>query len=490
MFGGRRTDRPCATNRRLSRGNSKEASVIGSGPNGLTAAIMLARAGLRTTLFEAEPTVGGGTRTAELTLPGFLHDVCSAIHPLAVSSPVFASFPLADYGLEWIHPPIPLAHPLDDGSAAILHVNLDKTCERLGNDGAAYRRVIAPLARRWSELTPEVLQPIHFPSLLLARFGLLSLWPAARLARRLFRTESARALFAGIAAHSVLPLEAIGSAAFAWMLAVAGHAAGWPIPRGGSQRIANALAAYFESLGGRIVTGARIRSLNEVPSGPILCDVTPRQFLEIAGDRLPERFRRQLSAYRYGPGVFKLDWALSAPIPWKASECAGAGTVHVGGTLTEIAAAERAVADGAVSSRPFVLLAQPSLFDDSRAPAGAHTAWAYCHVPHASKEDMTERIESQVERFAPGFRSRILARSAMTPADMERRNANLVGGDITGGAHDLKQLLLRPTRKFYRTPLDGVYLCSSSTPPGGGVHGMCGFHAATLALREAGVQRS
>jgi phytoene dehydrogenase-like protein len=319
---------------------------------------------------------------------------------------------------------------------------------------------------------------------LLARFGALAFWPAAPSARLLFRTETARALFAGIAAHSVMPLEALGSAAFGWLLAAAGHAVGWPIPRGGSQAIANALASYFESLGGRIVANSPIRSLAELGDASlILCDVTPRQFVAIAGNRLPDRFSRRLEAYRYGPGVFKLDWALSAPIPWRAAECARAATVHVGGSLDEIAASERTLAGTTASDRPFVLVVQPSLFDASRAPAGQHTAWAYCHVPHASTADMTGRIESQVERFAPGFRGCILARRGMTPADLERHNANLIGGDITGGAQDLRQLVLRPTRRFYGTPIAGVYLCSSSTPPGGAVHGMCGFHAAHAALR-------
>ena len=465
--------------------------MVGSGPNGLTAAIILAQAGLRTTVFEAQPTIGGGARSAELTLPGFVHDVCSAVHPWAVSSPAFAGFPLAEHGLEWIQPPLPLAHPLDDGPAAILAMSLDETCARLGADGARYRRAMAPLVRRWRELVPMIQAPlVRWPAhpWLLARFGVLGLWPAAQLARRLFRTEAARALFAGNAAHSILPLEAIGSCAFGWLLAAAAHAVGWPIPRGGSQAIANALASYFESLGGRIVTDSRIESLDELGDASlVLCDVTPRQFLAMAADRLPERFSRQLEAYRYGPGVFKLDWALRAPIPWRAAECARAGTVHVGGSLDEIAASERALAGTAPSDRPFVLVAQPSLFDAGRAPAGQHTAWAYCHVPHAAAADMTERIESQVERFAPGFRARILARHAMTPADLERHNANLVGGDITGGAQDLWQLVRRPTRLLYRTPISGVYLCSSSTPPGAAVHGMCGFHAAQAALRARGL---
>ena len=466
---------------------SGNACVVGSGPNGLTAAIVLAKAGLRTTVYEAEPTIGGGARSAELTLPGFVHDICSAVHPLAVSSPVFASFPLAEHGLTWIYPPLPLAHPLDDGSAAILEMPLEATCARLGADGPIYRRAIAPLVQRWQELVPMIQQPLlQWPAhpWLLARFGALALWPASATARLLFRTTAARGLFAGLAAHAALPLEALGCSAFGWVLAAAAHAVGWPIPRGGAQSISNALASYFESLGGRVVTSARIRSLDELGDAtPILFDLTPRQFLEVAGNRLPERFRRRMESYRYGPGVFKIDWALSAPIPWKAGECARAGTIHVGGSLEEIAAYERAVCGHTAAQRPFILVAQPSLFDSSRAPEGQHTAWAYCHVPHASTADMTEPIESQVERFAPGFRARILARHTFSPAELERHNANLVGGDITGGAQDLRQFILRPTRLFYRTPIEGVYLCSSSTPPGGAVHGMCGFHAAQLALR-------
>ncbi len=468
----------------------QDAFVIGSGPNGLTAAIVLAKAGLRTTVLEAESTIGGGTRSAELTLPGFLHDICSAVHPLAASSPAFDVFPLADYGLEWIHPPLPLAHPLDDGSAAILDTSLDRTCELLGKDGAIYRRMVARLVEQWPSLAGEVLQPLlHLPAkpLLMARFGSLALWPATTTARGLFRAEAARALFAGLAAHSVMPLESLGCAAFGWILGILAHAAGWPIPRGGSQKIANALASYFESLGGRIATNTKITSLDEIDDQSlILCDVTPRQFVKIAGKRLPEHFRQRLTLYRYGPGVFKMDWALSAPIPWKAPECTQAGTVHVGGTLNEIAASERECWTK-TSDRPFVLVAQPSLFDASRAPDGQHTAWAYCHVPNGSTEDMTDRIESQIERFAPGFRSCISARHTFTPAEMEAHNSSLVGGDITGGAQDLRQLIFRPTRMLYRTPLKGVYLCSSSTPPGGGVHGMCGYHAAQMALRDAGL---
>ena len=467
--------------------SAARAAVIGSGPNGLTAAIVLARAGLHTTVFEAAPTIGGGTRSGELTLPGFTHDVCSAVHPLGVGSPVFQSFPLNRHGLEWIHPALPLAHPLDDGSAAVLERCLEATVQRLGPDGPAYQRSVDFLVRQWRPLMDEALAPVHLPRhpVLLMRLGLLALFSAEASARVLFRTATARALFAGLAAHSLLPLEWTASSAIGWVLAGAAHAVGWPIPKGGSQKIANALASYFESLGGQIVTNARISSLDEVAdAGLVMCDVTPRQFLQLTGSRLPYRFRKQLETFRHGPGVFKIDWALRSPIPWKAADCARAGTVHLGGTFDEVAEGERAPWKGIVCERPFVLLAQPSLFDSTRAPAGQHTAWAYCHVPNESPADMTSRIENQVERFAPSFRETILARHTFTPLELEALNPNLIGGDITGGAQTLKQMFLRPTRLLYRTPIEGVYLCSSSTPPGAGVHGMCGYHAARTALRD------
>ncbi len=468
----------------------REAFVIGAGPNGFTAAILLAEAGLRATIIEAEASLGGGARSAELTLPGFLHDICSAVHPLAIGSPAFAGFPLAEHGLDWIQPAIPVAHPFDDGSATVLYRSVDQTCGALGMDGVRYARVVKPLVDGWSELASEILQPIlHLPRspLLLGRFGWQACRPAAMAARRLFRTPRVQALFAGLSAHSVLSLDAPGSAAFGWILAIAAHAVGWPIPRGGSQQIANALASYFESLGGKIVTNTPVRSLSELTAGAlILCDVTPRQFLKIAGARLPDSFRNRLQAYRYGPGVFKIDWALGGAVPWKARECAEAGTLHLGGSLEEIEASEKDAWEGRVSERPFVLFAQPSLFDSRRAPAGKHTAWAYCHVPNGCDVDMTSRIEAQVERFAPGFAKTILARHTFTPNELEQHNANLVGGDISGGRNNLKQLIFRPTNSLYRTPLENVYLCSASTPPGGGVHGMCGYHAARLALEEAG----
>jgi phytoene dehydrogenase-like protein len=462
------------------------AAVVGSGPNGLTAAILLRQSGLETTVYEANSQIGGAARTAELTLPGYHHDLGSAVHPLAIASPAFRSFPLEQHGLTWIQPPIPVAHPLDDGSAAVLMRDLDEAAKHLGEDGPKYRRTVAPFIHRWTDLVNDLLAPpIHLPAnpLLLTRFGLLAMWPAKTMATRLFRSRANRALFAGIAAHSVMPLERIGSGAFAWVLTLAAHAVGWPMPRGGAQSISNALASYFESLGGKIVTNARIKSLDEIkPASPILLDITPQQLLEIAGDGLPENYALKFRRWRYGPAAFKMDWALRGPIPWKNSDCVRAGTVHVGGTLEEIAASERSPDAGLAPSDPALLLTQPTQFDATRAPSGGHIAWAYCHVPNGSQVDMTARIESQIERFAPGFKSLILARHVFTPTDLEASNANLVGGDIMGGAHTISQLLFRPTRMLYRTPLDGVYLCSSSTPPGGGVHGMCGYHAAQIAL--------
>jgi phytoene dehydrogenase-like protein len=408
---------------------------------------------------------------------------------MAAASPFFRDLPLADHGLEWIEPPLPLAHPLDGGEAVVLWRSVGETAAALGADARAYRRVFEPLVRDWERLEGAVLGPlVRVPRhpLALARFGVSGLWPATRFARRSFAGEPARALFAGLAAHSILPLEKVASASFGLVLGVTGHAVGWPLPRGGSQALADALASYLRSLGGEIATGAPVESLDELDGArTVLCDVTPRQFLALAGSRLTGRYRRALERYRYGPGVFKLDWALSAPIPWSAPQCEQAGTVHLGGTLEEIAASERAPARAETSDRPFVLLAQPTMFDPSRAPEGQHTAWAYCHVPNGSRADLTDAIESQLERFAPGFRERVLARNAMAPADLERRNPNLVGGDIGGGSNELRQLVARPALRPvpYATPLDGVYLCSASTPPGGGVHGMCGYLAARAALR-------
>jgi phytoene dehydrogenase-like protein len=465
-----------------------DAVVVGAGPNGLAAAITLARAGVRTVIREAAAEIGGGLRSSELTLPGFTHDVCSAVHPLALTSPFFRPLPLADFGLEWVQPHAALAHPFDDGSAAMLERSIDATAEGLGPGGADWRRLFSPLVRVWDDLSPDILAPPLRPPehpVLMARFGLKALRSATGLAGGL-RGVRARALFAGNAAHSFLPLEDAGTAAFGLLLSASGHAVGWPIARGGSQRVADALAAYFRSLGGEIVTAAPVEHLDELrPARLILLDLSPRQLLRITSG-LPARYIRTLERYRHGAAAFKVDWALDGPVPWTAPECARAATVHLGGTLEEIAASEAAPSRGTVHERPFVLFAQPTLFDDSRAPAGRHTAWAYCHVPNGHTGDVRDAIEGQVERFAPGFRDRILARSVLTPSDLQRRNANLIGGDINGGMMDLRQVFARPILRPtpYRTPLPGVYLCSASTPPGGGVHGMCGYHAARAALAD------
>ncbi len=468
-----------------------DAVVVGSGPNGLAAAVVLARAGRRVRVYEATETVGGGARSAALTLPGFVHDVCSAIHPLAVASPLFRRLPLAAHGLEWVSPPVAVAHPLDDGTAALLVRSVDATgltFQHTG-DAAAYRRLMGPLAADTRRILVDVLGPLRLPRhpFELGRFGLVALLPARLLARVMFRGERARALFAGLAAHSIQPLDRPLTAAFGLVLGMAGHAVGWPLPRGGSQRISDALAQHLRSLGGEIVTGRRIESLGELqPFHAALFDLTPRQLLGIAGGAFPEAYRRKLAGYRYGPGAFKMDWALEGPIPWTAPVCARAGTVHLGGTLDEIAAGEAAVGRGEHPERPFVLLAQQSLFDPTRAPAGKHTVWAYCHVPNGSTVDMADRIEAQIERFAPGFRNRIIARSVMSPLQFERYNPNYVGGDINGGEQDARQLFTRPVASLvpYATPARGIYICSSSTPPGGGVHGMCGYAAARAALRS------
>lgn len=469
-----------------------DAIIIGSGPNGLAAAITLAQAGQRVLVLEAKATVGGGMRTAELTLPEFKHDLCSAIHPLGMGSPFFRSLPLERYGLEWIQPPLPLAHPLEGGRAATLAHDLEATATGLGADAPTYRRLIGPLVQGWNTLAPQILGPLlRFPRspVLLARFGLPALMPAMTLARWGFKTEEARALFAGLAGHSMLPLEAPGSAAIGLVLGLLAHAVGWPIPKGGSQMIADALAAYLQELGGEIITAHEVTLLEELPSARVvICDVTPRQLLRLAGERLPLTYRQKLERYRKGPGVFKVDYALNGPIPWQAEVCSRAGTVHVGGTLADIALSERAMSQGRHPERPYLLVAQQSLFDPTRAPAGKHTAWAYCHVPNGSTIDMTERIEAQLERFAPGFKARVLARHTMNAQDLEGYNPNYLGGDINGGAQTLWQTLARPTLSLrpYRTPARGLYLCSSSTPPGGGVHGMCGYHAAQAALAELG----
>ena len=462
-----------------------KACVVGAGSNGLSAAIVLAQAGLQVDVFEAERIPGGAVRSMELTLPGFIHDFGSAVYALGAGSPFFAKLPLKDYGLEWMHSPAPLAHPLDDGTAVVLERNIEEAAATLGRDGHQWRALMEPLVMHWREFAPEVLRPVlKIPKhpWLLARFGVNALWSARTVASR-FESERTRALFAGLAAHSFLSLDEPLSSAFGILMAVPAHAVGWPIARGGSQSITNALCGYLEKLGGSVVTSTRIESLDVLSDYElILCDVTPRQFLTIAGEKLSENYKRQLRKYRYGLGAFKVDYALNAPIPWKASECARAVTVHLGGSFDEIAASEKAVRNGEHPERPFVLLVQPTPFDPSRAPAGKHIAWAYCHVPNGSSVDMLSRLEGQIERFAPGFRDTVLARRVFPPAGLEAMDANLVGGDIAGGVIDLRQMLFRPTPKLYATSARGIYLCSSSTPPGGGVHGMCGFHAATRAL--------
>ncbi|MDQ2984863.1 MAG: NAD(P)/FAD-dependent oxidoreductase [Actinomycetota bacterium] len=471
------------------------AVVVGSGPNGLAAAITLAQAGVKVEVREAEAEIGGGLRTSEVTLPGFLHDLCATVQPLAVGSPFFREL---DLPVEWVHPGAPAAHPLDDGTAVMLERDLGATADGLGRDGAAYGGLVGPLVNAWDELSSVLLGRLPpSPRRTLRAVSSAGLPPVARAARAAladarsftestFETERARAWFAGHCAHSMLPLEVRPSAGFGLALAVLGHAVGWPFARGGAARLADALAARLRELGGSIATSSLVDELPEADA--VLADVVPGELLRIAGDRLPERYARSLRSYRHGPGVFKVDWALDGPIPWSAEDCRRAGTIHLGGTLDEISASEAAAWSGRPAERPFVLLVQQTVFDETRAPAGQHSAWAYCHVPNGSTVDMTERIEAQVERFAPGFRDLVLERHTMSPAAFEAHNRNLVGGDINGGAMTLGQVFFRPTHKRvpYRTPLDGVYLCSASTPPGGGVHGMCGYWAAQVALRDLG----
>jgi phytoene dehydrogenase-like protein len=473
-----------------------DAVIVGAGPNGLAAAIALAEAGRRVLVLEANDDVGGAARTAELTRPRFLHDLGSTTHPLAAASPFLRRLPLADHGLEWIQPALPLAHPLDGGRAVLHHRSLNDTADGLGADARAWVDLFGPLVADWPKLEQEILGPLlHWPRrpIALARFGLPALRSAESLARARFETVEARALFAGHAAHSQLALDQAASASFGLVLGVLAHLVGWPCPRGGAGRITAALAGHLESAGGEIETNRRIASLDDLPPARnVVFDLTPRQVLRITGPTLPRRPRHALLQFRYGAAAFKLDWALDGPIPWANPDCALAGTVHVGGTLEEIAAGERTVADGGIPEAPFVLLAQHSLFDPTRAPDAHHTAWAYCHVPNGSTLDMTTRIEAQIERFAPGFSGRILERAVSSPVELERQNANLVGGDINGGAQDLAQMLARPlvSPRPYRltrrraSGSPGLYMCSSSTPPGGGVHGMCGWHAARTVLHD------
>lgn len=477
----------------MTSSSSYDAVVVGSGPNGLGAAIVLAHAGLSVKVLEARSTLGGGTRSAELTLPGFIHDIGSAIHPLGAGSPLFQSLPLADYGLRWITPPVAAAHPLDGGRAALLTGSVADTARGLGPDEETYRSLFDFIVEHWATLAPDTLGPLRWPEhpVDLARFGLNAVQPATLLAKR-FQTEEAQALWGGMAAHSIQPLTNLTTSAIALVLTAAGHQHGWPMPQGGSQAIADALAGYFRALGGEIEVDRPVHSLTDLPPARVvLFDLTPKQLLTIVGDRFTDTYRKQLAHYRYGPGIFKVDWALDGPIPWTNADCGRTGTVHLGNTLDEMVQSEQQTIDGQHPDRPFVLLAQQSLFDPTRAPAGKHTAWAYCHVPNGSTVDMTDRIERQVERYAPGFRDRILAKATLNTAQIEAWNPNYVGGDINGGIIDVGQLFTRPTLSLtpYRTGQTGgfgpaLYICSSATPPGGGVHGMCGYHAARLALHD------
>lgn len=467
-----------------------DAVVVGSGPNGLAAAITLAEAGRRVQVREAAATPGGGARSAELTLPGFTHDVCSAIHPLGVASPFFRRLPLEQYGIEWLRSPLALAHPFDDGSAATLAQSLETTAAGLGIDGQAWQDLFGPLVEDGELLLQELLGPLPLPRhpIALSRFGLSALRSAEGLARGRFRGERARGLFGGLAGHSMLALEQPTSAAVALMLGMLGHLVGWPFPKGGTQRLIDALVRHFQSLGGELVVDSPVRSLRDLPrTRVVLFDTTPRQLLGIADEQLPGRYRRRLERFHYGPGIIKVDYALSGPVPWTADACRTAGTVHLGGTLEEIARSEAGLSHGQSNRRPLTLVSQPSLFDPTRAPAGRHTLWAYCHVPHGSTQDVSDRIDAQIERFAPGFRELVLARRVMLPSDLERYNANYIGGDINGGLQDIRQLFTRPTPRLdpYSTPNPHIFLCSSSTPPGGGVHGMCGYHAARSVMKRA-----
>lgn len=466
-----------------------DAVVVGSGPNGYAAAIMLQQRGLSVLILEAEKETGGGVRSSELTLPGFIHDVCSAIHPLVVGSPFLSTLPLHQFGLEWVYSPDALAHPLDDGSAIMLKRSVEDTAHQFGTDAKAYSRLMQPVVDHWDQIAPDFLGPLPWPRhpYQLVRFGLRAVQSAQGLSQRFFKDEPAKALLAGIAAHVMLPLDKMVSSGIAMVLGALGHVVGWPFPKGGAQSLSNALDAYFKSLGGVVETGRRVKSIAELPDCKVLLfDITPKQLLNIEGLSFSTLYRKQLQWYQYGQGIFKIDWALKSPIPFRNPECLKAATIHLGGTMEEIALSERLAWENKHAEKPYVLLVHQTPFDATRAPDGQHTAWAYCHVPKYSQKDMTEAIENQIERFAPGFKDVVLARHTMNAVDIEQYNANYIGGDINGGAHTLTQVFTRPVFRLrpYRTPLKNVYICSSSTPPGGGVHGMCGYHAARLVLKD------
>lgn len=466
-----------------------DAVIVGSGPNGLSAAILLAQQGLQVKVIEAKDSIGGGTRTAELTEPGFHHDICSAVHPTGVGAPFLKTLPLYEYGLEWVHPKYPVAHPLDHGEAVIISKSLEKTVERLGSDGKHYQKLIGDFVEHWDRLSNDLFGPVRIPNnpLSMMQFGWYGMFSAKLLANSIFENIQTKAFFAGLAGHSIIPLEKVFTGSFGLVFASSIHAAGWPVAKGGSHSITKAMAAYLESLGGEIETGNEITSVDELPASKVtLFDLTPKQIADIASNQLPDGYTKKLRKFKYGPGVFKMDFALSEPVPWANEECKGAGTLHLGGTFEEIAHSEQETWAGHHPDEPYLLVSQPSLFDDTRAPEGKHTLWAYCHVPNGSDKDCSSEIIRQIERFAPGFRDTIISYNAMNAPDFEEYNANYIGGDINGGAQFFKQLIFRPLVQWdpYKLAGDGLYICSSSTPPGGGVHGMCGYHAAKSALKN------
>jgi phytoene dehydrogenase-like protein len=466
-----------------------DAVVVGSGPNGYAAAIRLLQHGLAVLMLEANEEPGGGVRSEALTLPGFVHDTGSAVHPLGMASPFLRRLPLEKYGLSWIQPEVPMGHPLDEGEGVLLYRSIEQTALQLGEDARAYRQLMQPSVANWDEIAETFLGPLRFPRhpIKLSGFALRAASPMSWLSKVFFKEAGSRALLAGLAAHSMLPMSKFASSGVGMVLGTLAHKVGWPLPRGGAMNLSGALHSHFLELGGEIRTNFRVRSLSDLPAcRAILLDTAPRLLLEMGGLRLPAWYRAQLKAYRYGQGIFKMDWALSDPIPFSHSEMKKAGTLHIGGSFEEIARSEKDMWQGRHSERPYVLLVQPSVFDSSRAPAGSHTAWAYCHVPARSTRDMTTVIERQIERFAPGFMDTILARHSMNTQAMEAFSANYVGGDINSGAQTITQLFTRPSYSLtpYRTAVDGMYLCSSATPPGGGVHGMSGFHAAETAIKD------